>query len=71
MLVNLERISDHCSNIAVYTVSNNYGKESINHHEYIRKLHQNSDAGYVDAMHFYHDKYTVLIESPEPTASAQ
>lgn len=73
LLVNLERISDHCSNIAVYTVSNNYGKESINHHEYIRKLHQSSDASYVDAMHFYHDKYTALIENsePAPTASAQ
>ena len=73
LLVNLERISDHCSNIAVYTVSNNYGKESINHHEYIRKLHQSSDARYVDAMHFYHDKYTALIENsePAPTASAQ
>lgn len=40
MLINLERIGDHCSNIAVGVIST-YGKniENFDSHEYARKMH--------------------------------
>jgi len=40
MLVNIERISDQCSNLGVYTLSMSDHSIQSNHHEYIHKLHQ-------------------------------
>ncbi|MBE6908462.1 MAG: Na/Pi cotransporter family protein [Ruminococcaceae bacterium] len=46
VLVNIERVSDQCSNVGVYTLSLSDSSIMSNHHEYIHKLHQGGDAEY-------------------------
>ncbi|MBR3560828.1 MAG: Na/Pi cotransporter family protein [Oscillospiraceae bacterium] len=43
ILVNIERISDQCSNLGVYTLSQSDSTIMSNHHEYIHQLHQGKD----------------------------
>ena len=45
-LTNIERISDQCSNIAVYTLALHNTSIMHNRHEYIQKLHQGGNADY-------------------------
>lgn len=56
-LTNLERIADHCSNIAVFIIGNNNEKELINHHDYIRQLHKGETNDYTAAFETYTQKY--------------
>lgn len=46
VLTNVERISDQCSNIAIYTLAIHNSQLMRNRHEYIQKLHEGSDAFY-------------------------
>ncbi len=46
ILVNIERISDQCSNLGVYTLSLSDSSIMSNHHEYIHQLHQGTDEAY-------------------------
>ncbi len=62
VLTNIERMSDHCSNIAVYVLGYKMGMEELNHHEYISKLHEGADREFVSAMEEYKSKYLVRIE---------
>ena len=59
MLINLERISDHCSNSAVYVLGLSTRKDGINRHEYIQDVHQGNDQGFMDASAFYKQKYAL------------
>lgn len=59
MLINLERISDHCSNSAVYVLGLSTRKDGINRHEYIQVVHQGNDQGFMDASAFYKQKYAL------------
>lgn len=59
MLINLERISDHCSNSAVYVLSLSTRRDSINRHEYIQDVHRGNDQGFMDASAFYKQKYAL------------
>lgn len=43
ILVNIERISDQCSNLGVYTLSQSDSSIMSNHHEYIRQLHRGTN----------------------------
>lgn len=43
MIVNIERISDQCSNIGIYTLSLSDSSVMGDHHDYIRRLHQGGD----------------------------
>ena len=61
-LTNLERISDHCSNIAVYIIGTNYDKESLNRHDYIKRMHQGDTADYQQYSKLYYDEYFTRIE---------
>lgn len=61
VLTNLERISDHCSNIGVYLIGHQRDKESLNRHEYIKKMHQGATGDYNQMMQQYMDKY--MLES--------
>ncbi len=60
MLVNLERIADHCSNIAVYIIG---GQKNINdefyHHEYIEDAHSGENKEYRSSYDNYMKKYAV------------
>ncbi|MBQ9460216.1 MAG: Na/Pi cotransporter family protein, partial [Oscillospiraceae bacterium] len=46
ILVNIERISDQCSNLGVYTLSQSDSTIMSNHHEYIHQLHQGLNEDY-------------------------
>lgn len=62
MLSDMERVADHCSNVAVHVLSRNYGKDEIKHHEYIDTVHKGESSDYIDAMNEYSNKYK-LAES--------
>lgn len=59
LLVNLERISDHCSNVAVYVISAQKRSSILNRHEYIQSQHENSSAEYIALTEQYMTKYSV------------
>lgn len=57
ILGNLERISDHCSNIAVYIIGKNEDSKELNPHEYIYKIHHEQTTKYMEVTDFYINKY--------------
>lgn len=57
MLSDMERVADHCSNVAVHVLSRNYGKDEIKHHEYIDKVHKGESQDYINLMNEYSNKY--------------
>lgn len=59
MLINLERISDHCSNIATYVIGSQKNISSLNRHEFIQKAHYSSDAEYIRCEEEYMEKYAL------------
>ena len=59
LLINLERISDHCSNVAVYVMGAQKNKDVLNRHEYIQERHQGGDEDYLDLTEQYMAKYSL------------
>lgn len=59
MLINLERISDHCSNIATYVIGSQKNITTLNRHEFIHKAHAASDAEYIRCEEEYMEKYAL------------
>ncbi|MDR0974263.1 MAG: Na/Pi cotransporter family protein [Ruminococcus sp.] len=59
MLVNLERIADHCSNIAVYVMGSTREHEHISRHEYIENLHSKTPLEYKALLEDYGKKYVL------------
>lgn len=59
ILTNLERISDHCSNIGVYLIIKESKRETLNRHEYIESLHTGQSEKYEEIINFYSKKYVV------------
>lgn len=57
LLTNLERISDHCSNIAVYVISQISGNREINRHDYLRQLHGGMAEDFNSQSDYYMKKY--------------
>jgi phosphate:Na+ symporter len=57
MLVNFERIADHCSNIAVYVMGAVKDGEIISRHDYIEKLHKGTPIEYRALLEDYSKKY--------------
>ncbi|MGN1480561.1 Na/Pi cotransporter family protein [Porcipelethomonas sp.] len=62
MLSDIERIADHCSNVAVHVLSRNLGKEDIRHHEYIDTIHKGESKEYADAIQEYSRKYKLSTD---------
>jgi phosphate:Na+ symporter len=62
MLVNLERIADHCSNIAVYVMGSTREHEHISRHEYIENLHEKTPLEYKTLLEQYEKKYALISE---------
>ncbi|WP_040196545.1 Na/Pi cotransporter family protein [Candidatus Soleaferrea massiliensis] len=60
-LANLERIADHCSNIAIYLIGYVSKAGQINRHEYIENVHQGKTGEYVAKFEQYRDKYLSRI----------
>ena len=60
LLVNLERISDHCSNVAVYILGSQKDESIvINRHEYIAEVHKGNGTQYSELYKDYMTKYAV------------
>ena len=65
LLINQERISDHCSNVALRIVRQTASKDDIvriDSHAYMRELHHGSDREFDQLFQQYRDKYYVPIE---------
>ena len=59
ILTNVERISDHCSNIAIYLLSSKQQYESLKKHEYLDDLHKHGTEVYETKLSEYSDKYSL------------
>lgn len=59
ILTNIERISDHCSNIAIYLIAQNVHYDNLKKHEYLDKLHRNGPAEYEELIEEYTRKYSL------------
>ncbi len=60
LLTNFERISDHCSNIALYVIQNSSGSDiESNSHVLAEKLHNEPTKEYTLTYDFYNNKYSV------------
>ncbi len=57
LLSNYERISDHCSNIAVYTMQ--LRGDTLDAHKYLREIKSNAVNKFMDEFNTYEQKYSV------------
>ena len=55
LLTNYERVSDHCSNIAVYTMQ--LPTDMLDTHKYLHKLKNSLNGSFVDDFNNYSEKY--------------
>lgn len=59
LLINLERISDHCSNTAVYVIGTQKAESGINRHEFIENAHAGKDENYARYEEEFMAKYAI------------
>ena len=66
LLINLERISDHCSNVALRIIRETSSKDDIvriDSHTYIHSLHHGADQEFDRLFEGYRKKYYIPIEN--------
>ncbi len=59
ILTNVERVSDHCSNVGVYIIGKNEEIDSLNRHEYIKTLHEGKSDKYQQLSNEFSNKYNL------------
>ncbi len=59
ILTNVERISDHCSNIAVYLIAETDNYDNLKKHEYLDRLHKHGPAEYTQMIEEYSRTYSL------------
>ncbi len=57
LLSNYERVSDHCSNLAVYTMQ--LPSDSLDAHKYLQRIKTSSSGTYIDDFNMYSEKYRI------------
>lgn len=57
LITNLERISDHCSNIAVHLIQRLTGGSNFDTHEHLKRMHRGDTEEYRDTYANYEDIY--------------
>lgn len=57
LLTNYERVSDHCSNIAVYTMQLNSSK--LDAHKYLRRIKADNTGSFASDYNYYEEKYSI------------
>ncbi|MBC8571064.1 Na/Pi cotransporter family protein [Zongyangia hominis] len=62
-LTNIERISDHCSNVAVYVMGHEGTHKGLDRHEYIRLMHSGQNAVYSEKYREYTSKYYETVKN--------
>ena len=73
-LFNLERISDHCSNVALYIVRQTSSRDDIvriDSHAYMRELHHGGDKEFGTLYNQYREKYYSPICRPDSSDAPQ
>ena len=68
LLTNLERVSDHCSNIAGCMIEIKH--DALDVHEYMEKLKTEGNPRYTACYEAYKEKYA-LPPKPQPTQPTQ
>ena len=68
MLVNIERISDQCSNIGVYTIAMFDKDANADQHEYLHLLHSGTDPDFNNWYDDAREKYMGLLETAEQSS---
>ena len=63
----LEKISDHCSNIAIYTIQLGEGAEEFDTHSYAKKQVKDTPQ-FAEKLRYYQKKYLEPIEAEETAA---
>lgn len=63
----LEKISDHCSNIAIYTIQLGEGAETFDTHEYAKEAYK-STRQFAEKLAFYQQKYLTRLDAIEAGA---
>ncbi|WP_343253437.1 Na/Pi cotransporter family protein [Ligaoa zhengdingensis] len=66
-LANLERISDHCSNVGIYLLGHEGDKRGLDRHEYVRRIHRGETEHYNEKFAFYEQKYYTRIKEQPAT----
>ena len=57
LLTNIERVSDHCSNVAVYTIQQDSPK--LDTHKYLRNVKTSAVGTFIDEFESYEKKYSL------------
>lgn len=65
MLSNLERVSDQCSDIAIYLLEQSKPEISGREHSYVYYLHNHSDARYIETFNTAKNTYFSMLESAD------
>ncbi|MDR0293040.1 MAG: Na/Pi cotransporter family protein [Oscillospiraceae bacterium] len=66
LLINFERIADHCSNIGLYTIQRGLSEDrrgKFDMHAYVRHLHAGQVAPYNDGLIEYERKYLAALDA--------
>ncbi|MCI8500705.1 MAG: Na/Pi cotransporter family protein [Oscillospiraceae bacterium] len=69
-IADLERVADHCSNIAVYVIGDNrlsaerslMIEGEVNQHAFLHRMHEEGGTVYENAMKMFMDKYVVPLK---------
>lgn len=69
-LTDLERIADHCSNIALSVLTFNTEDNLFDKHDYVKRLRESNPESYQQAYRSYEEKYYKLIR-PEKMEKAE
>lgn len=63
LLYNMERIADHCSNVAIHILSYSGTEEIKDRHEFLREMRQSKSAEYQTKLALYDQKYFDRLNS--------
>ncbi|MGI5895548.1 MAG: Na/Pi cotransporter family protein [Oscillospiraceae bacterium] len=75
-VADLERVADHCSNIAVYVIGDNNLSEraqiegEVNQHAFLHRMHEEGGTVYENAMKMYMEKYVSSFKREKDDAKA-
>lgn len=61
VVTNMERISDHCSNIAIQVIKREHGGIKFDAHEHLKMLHKGITDGYTEMFEKYEEKYYEML----------
>lgn len=62
-LNSVERISDHCSNVAIHSIRSRSTKANFDTHSYLNSQHQKESGEYVDQFQIFSQKYLVPVQN--------